>query len=119
MCPRKSPSAQPLRHRITDSSRFGLRVTLTIEVPVVIGIDEWALARGHRYGTSVVDLQRRRPIELLAEHDAAMLVPWLWMHSEVKIIARGPSWCLRGRGPHRRAPDARQVADRWPLRDAV
>ena len=30
--------------------------------PQVIGIDDWALARAHRYGTIVVGLKRRRPI---------------------------------------------------------
>jgi hypothetical protein len=55
-------------------------------VPVVIGIDDWALARGHRYGTIVVDLEKRRPIELLAERDAATVVAWLKEQPAVRSL---------------------------------
>jgi hypothetical protein len=34
--------------------------------PVVVGIDDWVIARGHRYGTIIVDLELRRPIEAVA-----------------------------------------------------
>lgn len=36
--------------------RLGSEVTM--EPPVVVGIDDWAITRGHRYGTIVVDLVR-------------------------------------------------------------
>ena len=33
--------------------------------PVVVGIDDWAIKRGHRYGIVIVDLRSRRPIKVL------------------------------------------------------
>jgi transposase len=38
---------------------------MTPAPPIVVGIDDWAITRGHRYGTIVVDLERRCPIEVL------------------------------------------------------
>jgi transposase len=39
--------------------------------PRVVGIDDWAITRGHRYGTIVVDLERREPIEVFTGRDSA------------------------------------------------
>lgn len=37
-----------------------------VAAPSVIGIDDWAWRRNQRYGTIICDLERRRPITLLA-----------------------------------------------------
>jgi transposase len=34
-------------------------------------IDDWACKRGHRYGTIVCDLERRRIVDILPDRDAA------------------------------------------------
>lgn len=88
----------------------------------VLGVDDWAFRKGHRYGTILCDLERRCPIDLLPERSADALCDWLKEHPEVEIISRdrGDDYI---RGATAGAPQALQVADRWHLlrnlRDAL
>jgi transposase len=50
------------------------------EAPRVVGIDDWAWKRGHRYGTIVCDLQRRRIIDILPDREPATVTAWLAEH---------------------------------------
>lgn len=45
--------------------------------PRVVGIDDWAWRRNHRYGTIICDLERRRPIRLLPDREPASAHAWL------------------------------------------
>ena len=87
---------------------------LPVEVPRVIGIDDWAFKRGHHYGTIICDLERRRIIDLLPDREAATVAAWLAARPSIAVIARD-----RGAGYIQAATDGRpeaiQVADRWHL----
>jgi transposase len=82
--------------------------------PRVVGIDDWAWRRRDRYGTILVDLERQRAIDLLADREPETVTAWLQQYPDIEVIARD-----RGQGYIEAAtlgaPQALQVADRWHL----
>lgn len=80
----------------------------------VIGIDDWALRRNHRYGTLVCDLERRHIVTLLPDRESATVEAWLANHREVRILARDRGGGY-GEAAAKAAPHILQVADRWHL----
>jgi transposase len=81
---------------------------------VVLGVDDWAQQRGRVYGTILVDLERRRAVDLLPDRTAETLAQWLQAHPRVQTVARDRSGEY-ARGISLGAPQAQQVADRWHL----
>ena len=80
----------------------------------VIGIDDWAFRRGHRYDTRICDLERRRIVALLPDRESGTVEAWLSAHPEIAVLARDRSGCYGVAGT-RALPRAIQVADRWHL----
>lgn len=90
------------------------RAPETEALPRVIGIDDWAWKRGHRYGTLVCDLERRRIVDILPDRDAATVEAWLADRSEIEIVSRDRGGGY-GQAVAKALPEAIQVADRWHL----
>ena len=80
----------------------------------VIGIDDWAWRRNHRYGTIVCDLERRRIVTLLPDREIATVEAWLGDHPDIGIVSRDRGGGY-GEATARALPHATQVADRWHL----
>ncbi len=82
--------------------------------PRVIGIDEWAWKKGHRYGTILCDLEQRRVIDLLPNRSTETVAAWLRLHPSVQVVSRDRASSFAD-AIAKGAPGAVQVADRWHL----
>jgi len=82
--------------------------------PRVLGIDDWAFKKGKWYGTILVDLEHRHPVDLLPDRTTETLEAWLKAHPGIEIITRDRSHDYI-RGITAGAPQAIQIADRWHL----
>lgn len=92
-----------------------MRIALpAITVPEVIGIDEFATKKGHRYASIITDAVTRARVEVLPDRRMETVTAWLSTHPGVRFA------CRDGAAGYAQAitdadPSIRQVADRWHL----
>jgi transposase len=85
-----------------------------LPTPRVLGVDDWAFRRGKTYGTILVDLEKRRVVDLLPERTAEAVAQWLWDHPGIEIVTRDRA-SVYAEGITQGAPPALQIVDRWHL----
>ncbi|WP_436847936.1 ISL3 family transposase, partial [Streptomyces coeruleorubidus] len=83
-------------------------------IPRVLGIDDFALKRRHRYGTVIIDAETGERIDVLPGRTAQTLVAWLPEHPGAEYVCRDGSGSY-GEAIRQALPEAVQVSDRWHL----
>ena len=75
-----------------------------VRVPRVIGIDDFALKRRHRYATVVVDAETGERIDVLPDRALATVAAWLREHPGAEYVCRDGSGSYIRRARIRRIP---------------
>ena len=83
-----------------------------LQVPRIIGVDDFALKRRHRYATIIIDAETGRRVDVLPGRSGATLTTWLRAHPGVEIVCRDGSTTY-AEAIRTALPDAVQVSDRW------
>ncbi|HEX4208015.1 MAG TPA: transposase family protein [Ktedonobacteraceae bacterium] len=59
-----------------------------VSTPRVLGMDDFSFRRRISFGTILIDLEKRIPVDLLPDREAETFAKWLIAHPGVEIISR-------------------------------
>lgn len=107
------------RWSVRLSRRTAVRVLLGIPlqtqvVPRVLGVDDFALLRRHRYGTVLIDGATHQRVDVLPDRRSTTLETWLRGHPGVEFVVRDGS-ATYAEAIRRGVPTAIRIADRRHL----
>ncbi|ALO11716.1 Transposase [Streptomyces venezuelae] len=85
-----------------------------VRIPLVIGVDDFALRRRHSYATIIINAETGERIEVLPGREAVTLEAWLRAHPGIEAVCRDGS-ATYAEAVRRALPDAVQISDRWHL----
>lgn len=92
-----------------------MRIPLpAMEVPRVVGIDDFALRRSHVYATIIIDAETGRRVDVIPPRLSKPVQDWLTAHPGAEIVCRDGSGAY-GDAITQATPAATQVSDRWHL----
>jgi transposase len=80
----------------------------------ILGMDDFAMKRGDKYGTILINIQTGKPLDLLADRTAEAVMPWLASHPEIQVVSRDRASAYAD-AVSQVLPHATQVADRYHL----
>jgi transposase len=83
----------------------------TAQIPRVIGVDDFALRRRHRYATIITGAETGERVDVLPDREAATLTAWLRGKQGIEAICRDGS-ATYAEAIRRALPDAVQASDR-------
>jgi Transposase and inactivated derivatives len=106
-----------LHHVLSWASVLNCLMRITAparSAPRVLGIDEFALRKGHRYATTLIDAETGERVEVLPDRKTQTVIAWLKAHPGIEVV------CRDGAGGFAQAttdadPTIVQVYDRWHL----
>lgn len=92
-----------------------MRITLPHRpTPLVVGIDEFALLKGHRYATIIIDAASGQRVEVLPDRKMVTVTAWLREHPGIRVLCRDGS-AEFAQATTDADPTIMQVNDRWHL----